>query len=151
LIHKDSTKLLPHELQQLMQCQCGELLKSENPLLRRWAVTARSQLLKPVQLVDYRRQAFICRNGNVRVTLDSCLRAPVHRNPDSLFDFDIPSLPVLPPGLLILEVKYDAFIPDTIRHLLQLRHRPWQAASKYVLCCTAAQHAKENYTYAKLS
>ena len=151
LIHKDGAALDPNELQQLLAGEAGALLHSEKPLLRRWATAARTQLLRPVQLVDYRRRVFTLPEGNVRVTLDSRLRAPLRVDRDSLFAGGEPSLPALPAGISILEVKYDAYLPKGVRQLLQLRHREWQAASKYVLCCLAARHTKENYAYATLS
>ena len=144
-IHKDSALLTPDELAQIMADDTVSLLYSEKKLLRRFALSLRTQRLRPVQLVDYRRDAFVVKEGNVRITFDRHLRAPLTIK--NFFDPQLPFLQVLPPGRSILEVKYDDFLPAHIRRLIQIRDRNWQAASKYVLCCMAARRTEENYAH----
>ena len=36
--------------------------------------------------------------------------------------------------LTILEIKYDAFLPEIVRMAVQVPHRQAQACSKYVIC-----------------
>lgn len=57
-----------------------------------------------------------------------------------------PTLPVLEPGKLVLEVKFTEFLPQLVRDLLPPRAQELTAVSKYVLCCdkTAYQHG---FTY----
>ena len=83
----------------------------------------------PRTLVDYTREAYLYRPGNVRITVDSGVRTGVYcRN---FFDSHAPTLPAGDPDTVVLEVKYDAFLPDLIRDLLQIPDRRWTAFSKY--------------------
>jgi hypothetical protein len=79
--------------------------------------------------VEYRREPFVYRPGNVRVTIDSDVRTGV----GSLAFLD-PAMPLVPiPGEQrgVLEVKWDAFLPDIIRDAVQLNGRRPAAFSKY--------------------
>lgn len=84
--------------------------------------------IKPVTVVDYEREVFIYDQGNVRVTFDSNIKTSF-RNPDLLN----PDLAMIDtnPEVVILEVKYDEFLPDVIKYLLQLGNRKKGTYSKY--------------------
>ena len=84
--------------------------------------------IKPVTVVDYEREVFIYDQGNVRVTFDSNIKTSF-RNPDLLN----PDLAMIEtnPEVVILEVKYDEFLPDVIKYLLQLGNRKKGTYSKY--------------------
>ena len=84
-------------------------------------------------LVSYVREPYIYDAGNVRVTFDSHIRT-------SLFQRDFSDGAISDicatdaPGDVILEVKYDAFLPGIIRCLLQSEELRQQAFSKYGSC-----------------
>ena len=61
-------------------------------------------------MVRYTREAFLYAPGNVRVTLDGDIRAGAPER------FLIPQklLPALG-GLAVVEVKYDAFLPEIVK------------------------------------
>ena len=84
--------------------------------------------LKPVTVVDYEREVFIYRHGNVRVTFDSNIKTSL-RNDDLLN----PNLAMVEtnPDIVILEVKYDEYLPDVIKQLLQIGNRRKGTYSKY--------------------
>ena len=91
-----------------------------------------TERLFPRVLVSYVREAYVYAPGNVRVTFDFHIRSSVFSR--AFFESGLPSVPVCDPlGQGVLEVKYDEFLPDIIRMLLQTgRLRP-QAFSKYAL------------------
>jgi len=60
----------------------------------------------------------------VRITFDSDIRT-------GLFDNNIPTLSTMEQGVLLLEVKYDNFLPDLILDLIQTNTRHAEAISKY--------------------
>ena len=67
--------------------------------------------------------------GNVRVTFDSCIRTSLFRRP--LLDGEAQDISAMDaPEELLLEVKYDAFLPDVIASLLQTGTVRQQAFSK---------------------
>ncbi|WP_407269951.1 polyphosphate polymerase domain-containing protein [Radiobacillus sp. PE A8.2] len=84
--------------------------------------------LKPVTVVDYEREVFIYDPGNVRVTFDSSIRTSFRNN--DVLNRDL-SMVETNPDIVVLEVKYDGFLPDIIKHLLQLRDRQKGTYSKY--------------------
>ncbi|MDE6725788.1 MAG: polyphosphate polymerase domain-containing protein [Ruminiclostridium sp.] len=90
--------------------------------------------LSPAVLVDYIREAYICPAGNVRITFDSSLKTSLHADPlgDSGKDADF--INVFNGGEIILEVKYDSFIPSYISDLISGIPLTRESVSKFVLC-----------------
>ena len=87
--------------------------------------------LRPRTIVDYTREPFVYAPGNVRVTLDYDIRTGL-----GCTDFLNPDCVTVPAGdaPMILEVKWDAFLPDIIRDAVQLPGRRVSAFSKYAQC-----------------
>ncbi|MBR5596690.1 MAG: polyphosphate polymerase domain-containing protein [Lachnospiraceae bacterium] len=85
--------------------------------------------IQPVQIVEYDRVPFVEENGNVRVTFDKNIVGTGEVT--TFFDDIIPGIPLLPTGHHILEVKYDEFIPDYIKQILNEVHVTKTAFSKY--------------------
>ena len=87
--------------------------------------------LRPKTIVDYTREPFTYAPGNVRVTLDYGIRTGL-----GCTDFLNPDCVTIPAGdaPIILEVKWDAFLPDIIRDAVQLPGRRVSAFSKYAHC-----------------
>lgn len=91
----------------------------------------RTQGMMPKTIVDYTREPFVYDAGNVRVTLDYDLRVGLHSqdflNPDCI------TVPVLE-APIILEVKWDEYLPDCIRRIVQIPTSHEEAFSKYAMC-----------------
>ncbi len=87
--------------------------------------------LRPKTIVDYEREPFVYQAGNVRITLDYNIRTGAFCR--DMLDANAPTAPVTP-STIILEVKYDNFLPDVIRDIVQLRYREGSAFSKYEAC-----------------
>lgn len=107
------------------------LRESDDELKRELYAKMRGQLLKPRCLVDYERTAYIYKPGNVRVTLDCNIRTGLYQ--DRLFDRDIVTVPA-EAGTILLEVKYDAFLPEIIEKAVRVPNRRADAFSKYAVC-----------------
>ena len=91
------------------------------------------QQLRPRVLVSYVREPYIYAPGNVRVTFDSKIRTSLFRQNFLLGEArDICATDSS--GDVILEVKYDAFLPEIISCLLQTEGLRRQAFSKYGVC-----------------
>ena len=91
----------------------------------------RSQRLQPKTIVDYTREPFIYRPGNVRVTFDYDIRTGMNCT-----DFLNPNCITVPAGdaPILLEVKWDEFLPEIIRASVQTPGRRVTAFSKYAQC-----------------
>lgn len=104
---------------------------SGRPLAQELYHKMRTQGLRPRTIVDYTREPFVYGPGNVRVTLDYDIRTGLQCT-----DFLNPNCVTIPAGepVAILEVKWDAFLPDVIRDAVQLEGRRSEAFSKYAQC-----------------
>lgn len=85
--------------------------------------------LKPKTIVEYDRIPFVYAPGNVRVTLDRSIRTGLAAK--DLFG-DVPVVSVAPHD--VLEVKYDAYLPDVVRMLTAGLETNRISVSKYALC-----------------
>ena len=69
---------------------------------------------------------------------DSDVRAAVGSY--DIFDPSLPTLPVLEPGKLVMEVKFTEMLPQIVRDLLPPNAQEFTAVSKYVLCYEKSQY-----------
>ena len=130
LCQKLSARLSEEEVRLLLAGQIDFLLHSGQPLLVELYSKMRAGL-RPRTVVCYDRQAFVYRPGNVRITLDRDLRTCG----DSTGFLSPGSFPLKPlDALTVLEVKYNAFLPDLVRLAVQTPDRRAGACSKYALC-----------------
>ena len=89
-------------------------------------------MLRPKTLVRYLRETYVYEAGNVRITFDMALQSGLagigFLDPKAVF------VPAIEPGRMVLEVKYDAFLPSFIADALQIGHIRTGAFSKYAVC-----------------
>lgn len=132
LCGKQSTRITHGEADALLRGEINWLMQKESSLCHELYAKMRSQLLKPKVIVDYTRRAFVYEPGNTRITLDDHVRTGL-----SSLDFFDPNLATIPADItrpIILEVKYDAYLPDNIRRVIQLNERRTTNFSKYAAC-----------------
>ncbi len=115
------------------------------PLFNRLACLQRTLGLKPRTIVEYRRTPYIYGPGNVRVTFDSGLAASC--DTEKFLAGGYTRRPVMPPGKLLMEVKFDGFLPDFLYDALQLGNLTQTAFSKYYLCRKFNNGRTENERY----
>jgi hypothetical protein len=104
----------------------------EMVLLNQFYAEIRTRLLAPRLLVDYERLPLTWPDGNVRVTFDRNL-ATGHFRQD-LWDPAAGLQPVLEPGTMVMEVKYDHFLPEFISTMLSIAGACPISISKYAQC-----------------
>ena len=131
MTHKESCSISMEEYEAIMAGKWN-LIEAENPLLRRFVSEMNSNLLTPKVIVDYERQPYVYKLGNVRITFDRNISSG--KDMDKFFSENLSVRPIMPLGKNILEVKYDEFIPDYLYRLLNLRDLRQTAFSKYYLC-----------------
>ncbi len=95
--------------------------------------------LKPKVIVDYFRDALIYPYGNVRITFDKKLSTCY--NTIDMFDKNAFFSPVFVKEI-ILEVKYDDYLPDSIQSALQGLNAPQMSVSKYIICYDKVSEVK---------
>ena len=101
------------------------------PLARELLHKMRTEGLGPKTVVEYEREPYVYGPGNVRVTFDYGLRTGLRST-----DFLNPACITIPAGTapVLMEVKWDAFLPDIIRDAIVLPGRRASAFSKYAQC-----------------
>lgn len=131
LCSKEKTVLSQKEAEEILQGGGEALAESEKPLVQELYRKMKTEGLRPKTIVDYTREAFVYGPGNVRVTLDRDIRTGMQRT-----DFLNPGCVTVPAGdaPVILEVKWDAYLPSLITDLVQLPGRHRAAFSKYAAC-----------------
>ena len=129
--NKQSAKLTPAEAQAIVDGCLEWMPDSGRPLIQEFYSKMRAQGLRPKTIVDYTREPFIYAPGNVRVTLDYDIRTGL-----GCTDFLAPDCITIPAGHspIVLEVKWDEFLPAVIRDLVQLPGCRSTAFSKYAIC-----------------
>ena len=129
--NKQSANLTAEEARWIVDGKLDWMLHSERPLVRELYVKMTTEGLRPKTIVDYTREPFVYGPGNVRVTLDYNIRTG-----RGCTDFLNPDCTTIPVGNapIILEVKWDEFLPEVIRSVVQLENRKTGAYSKYAAC-----------------
>ena len=128
---KTQAELTAAEAQSIVDGDWEWMKDADRPLVRELYSKMQSQGLRPKTIVDYMREPFVYGPGNVRVTLDYDIRTGLRST-----DFLNPDCVTVPAGdaPIILEVKWDAFLPNIIRDIVQLEGRHTSAFSKYAIC-----------------
>lgn len=132
LCGKQSTRITRVEVEALLQGEIDWLMQKKAKLCQELYAKMRGQMLKPKVIVDYTRRAFVYEPGNTRITVDDNVRTGL-----SSLDFFNPQLPTIPADItrpIVLEVKYDRFLPDNIRRAIRLNDRRTTNFSKYTAC-----------------
>ena len=131
LCSKKSIRISFHDAALLSGDRIISMDELEDPEVRKLYAEMQCKGLRPKTIVDYTRIPFTYGPGNVRVTIDYDIRCGVlttdFLNPDCI------TAPV-PDNPIILEVKWDAFLPEVIRDAVMLPNRRAAAFSKYAAC-----------------
>ncbi len=134
LISKRSLSIPRDLAEQIIAGDTNELESTRSGLLSDVFREMTCNLLHPVVIVDYVREAYLHPVEEVRITFDKQLRTGM--SSIDMFNPDIPTIAPFDNGEIILEVKYNRVMPPYIRDLLCT----WcpgavqSAISKYTWC-----------------
>lgn len=129
--NKQSAKIHASEVQAIIDGDYAWMEQCQRPLVEELYRKMTNQGLRPKTIVEYTREPFTFAPGNVRVTLDYHIRTGLLST-----DFLSASRITVPArdAPIILEIKWDAFLPSIIRDAVQLGDRRTAAFSKYAAC-----------------
>ncbi len=124
----------------LTEEQCRTLMRGEllpdsrdyDPVLQKLLLLMKTTLMKPKIIVEYDRVPYVYKLGNVRITFDKNISSS--NQIERFLDREIYKRPIMPAGWHVLEVKFDEFLPDYIKTVLQLDSLRQTAFSKFYLC-----------------
>lgn len=135
LISKRSLSIPRDLCEQIMAGDATGLEQTRSGLLGDVYREMTCNLLRPVVLVDYVREAYLHPAEEVRITFDKQLRTGL--GSVDLFNPRVATVPPLDHDEIILEVKYDRVMPPYIRDLL------------CTYCPSAVQSAISKYTWCR--
>lgn len=124
---KQSCRITKEQVERIIDSDISWMEYSDEELIKELWAKMQFQLLRPKNIVIYEREAYVYSPGNVRVTIDSDIRGDSDiRN---FFAKDDNALKLFP--MSILEVKWDEFLPQIIRDIVQLNTAKTKSFSKY--------------------
>lgn len=132
LCNKQSTRILKEQTERLLLGFPEALLENDNALMTELYIKMKSQMLRPRVIVDYTREPFIYQPGNVRITFDRDIRTGLYGT--DFFVRACPTLQAKADETVLMEVKYDEFLPEIIHMCIQENERKGAAFSKYAVC-----------------
>lgn len=131
LTNKIAASVTKDECEKLIAGDTEWMRESKNGLLLELYAKMKYELLRPKTLVDYMREPFVYRSGNVRVTFDTKISTGV--NSTDMFNAKTPMIKTHGEPVIIMEVKYDNYLPEIIRSMVQVQNRRVTAFSKYAV------------------
>lgn len=135
-IKRDGVGVKPQEvlsLEETRRILSGDIAwmaESGRPLLTVLYVDMKLRCLRPKVVVEYKRVPYVYAPGNVRVTIDWNIRTA---KPDQFLKPQGLTLPI-EEDVMLLEVKWDEYLPSIIRQAVALKSRQDSAFSKYAAC-----------------
>lgn len=133
LCRKFSADITQEECRRILDGNLGWMRGHPSSLVQELLGKMRFQMLRPRVVVSYVREPYIYKAGNVRVTFDSYIRTTLYHR--KFLEESTADIGVLDqPGDMILEVKFDEFLPEVIRCMIQTKGARQQAFSKYQAC-----------------
>ncbi len=129
LCGKISTRLSFGQTKDILDSHYDWMVETNDPLLLEFYAKIKGQGLHPVTVVVYQREPFIYPYDNVRITFDR----HISTTPSIQSFLSIGcTIPVLV-ETTVLEVKYDRYLADIVRQMVNLNDRRHGATSKYTL------------------
>jgi len=126
--YKVSCDITAEEAERILKGDTLWMASDRRGLMVELYAKMKCQGLRPKTVVDYDRIPFVYGPGNVRVTVDYNIRTGIRST-----DFLNPHCVTVPAAGsdIILEVKWDDYLPNIIRHAVQLKGCRQTAFSKY--------------------
>lgn len=129
---KTSCKLSKDQYHALCNGKVEQLYwKTKDSLLKEFALQIMLKRFTPKVVIKYERTAFVDFPGNVRVTIDRNISCSTQIS--RFLNSDYTVIPILEKGQHLLEVKYDEFLPDYIKQVIQLDSLEQATFSKYYM------------------
>ena len=130
MTQKVSAILTPYEVKLIYAGDYEFLKDKKEDIFKDFYIKLSHGLIKPKVIVKYERVAFVHPVGNLRITLDSCVKTS--NNQTNIFAKDISYVPAMGADEVILEIKFNGVIPSYIKNIIQMGNITQSSSSKYV-------------------
>lgn len=131
-VWKETVQLTREEYERILRGDVAFLRDSPHPIARDFYYRYTWTKMEPRVIVDYMREAYVCEQGDVRITFDKELMSGV--NSLDIFDPNLVTVEAIHEPKMIVEVKYLHYVPSHVKSLMQLERHQRSAISKYVIC-----------------
>jgi hypothetical protein len=130
-IHKDIALISREDALELIRGNREVLLEHRHPVLQRVYYFMQRNFYRPCTMVEYEREAYISSLQDIRLTFDKNIRS--EGTQFDLFGTHVPVTPVFDESTVVLEVKFNRFLPDWIKGILKNFKSERYAISKYCM------------------
>ena len=140
LVHKDVVLIRRDTAEEMIRGHFSGLLEYDSPLAREIYAKYQAEQLMPVVVVDYMRRAYVYPAADIRVTFDYEVQAEVVSGDfwEATDAYDVLG------GQVIVEVKFNRYLPEHIKEMINSVQGIKMALSKYVMC---RDTLREKYGY----
>lgn len=107
------------------------MLKYNNKFLNKAYKEFKKSQYYPVVVIDYLREAYTYDLNNIRIVFDRFLKSSTLQL--DLFSKDVFTTQRLNKNLVLMEIKYNGFIPDWLKKIIQIPSAERSAISKYCI------------------
>ena len=126
---KRSLLLTREDAIELCSCNYDVIRKYDTEFAREIYGRMQEKFYRPKVIVEYDRRGFVVKENDIRITLDSNIRA--NENNLNLFDSELNCYPVGKLTQVTMEVKFNHFILSYVKDLVSLSNRSQISLSKY--------------------
>lgn len=130
-IFKETAVISKKDALRVLNQDYDVLLNYKDKVLNKIYCTFKKEKYFPVVAVDYQREAYVSSLNKIRITFDRFLA----KNSTTLdfFNPKMNTLPVLDDNIVIMEIKYNRFLPEWVKKSLQSVRGVQCSISKYCL------------------
>ncbi len=126
---KYSIRISKEEALQMEKREFGFLLEHPEPLAKQLYAKLMQYAYMPKTIVEYERLAYTHEACDLRITVDTNVKAAVV--PFGIFSDDLQYVPLMTGDVGVLEIKYNGFLPSVFKQLVRQIDSLPQANSKY--------------------
>ena len=130
MTNKTSCRITKKQVEDLINGKLN-ISKDNDKLLNEFILKTKFYGYKPAVVVSYNRIPYVYRAGNVRLTLD--YNISIDYNTDGFLKKQNVQIPIIEDNMMVLEVKYDEFIPNYITWLFNINTLERTSYSKYLI------------------
>ncbi len=132
LTSKDQMLISKEIYSKILSGNVEDIDVSEDNLLSQFIMEMKAKHLVPSVIVEYKRTPFTYPLSNIRITLDEKIKSGRYNY--DILDDTLQTYNVIGQNEVVLEVKYDDFLPEHIEKILETVPAYRQAVSKFALC-----------------
>jgi len=131
IIIKETATITKKDAEKVQEGNFECLLQYKNNVLNKIYKILKTELLKPVIIIEYLRDAYVCSMNHTRITFDKVISAnKINLN---LFTPIVTNQEITKNNLIIMEIKYNGFLPKFIKDSIKIQRFTKTSISKYAL------------------